>query len=452
MRSFGGDPRRTATRTVSELTPTLFPKFDLASRPNVVAAVSGGSDSVALLLLAKAHLDRTAPGTKLLAVTVDHGLRPESAAEASGVADLCAGEGIEHRTLVWSGPKPATGLPAAGREARYRLLAAAAQEAGTDIVLTGHTRDDQAETIAMRRRRGDGHGLAGMAPATLYGGKVWIVRPLLTATRAALRETLSARGLGWVEDPSNRDMAYERARTRAAGVDDFADEAARAARERMALCERVARLLEAHATQPSPGLIRLDPEFIAAERPVAVQALRILLAVMGGAEHLAEADRTAALYDRLAQGRLRATLSRCVVDARPAGIFLHREGRGLPAPTALRGGVVWDRRFIVDGDGGLLAPLGAEHARQMKIDVAGAPQSLARAAFAAWPASWDADGGAGPLRQVATTGGPSATPLVTPWARFLPCFDLAAARAVAALVGAREFPPPPFAGHIAREA
>jgi tRNA(Ile)-lysidine synthase len=444
--------------------PTLLPKFDLAGRRAVICAVSGGSDSVALLLLAKAHLEGTGP--RLVAVTIDHGLRKASAEEAREVARLCAAQGIEHRTLRWTGPKPQTGVPAAAREARYRLLAKAAEAAGTDLILTGHTGDDQAETIAMRRRRGEGRGLAGMAPATLYDGRVWIARPLLGNGRGELRAFLRCRGVSWVDDPTNRDMAYERARTRAAApaADDGA--AAGAARERIALSGRVADLVRERASTVSPGLVRLAPGFAGDDR-TAVETLRILLAVTGGREQLADIGRTSELFERLfqraaresadpqnllVQASLRATLSRCVVDIRRGGIFLHREGRGLPAPMPLRGGTVWDGRFRISGEGGTLGPLGPRRARAVTPETACAPQNLARAALAAWPAAGREADEFVPLRPPATGRGPAAVPLLAPWARFLPSFDLAAARAVAELVGAEKIPEPPFAGHIAIEA
>lgn len=430
---------------------SLFSKLDLAERRAVIVAVSGGSDSLALLFLAKAHLDRVAPAMLLRAVTIDHGLRVESADEADDVGRICAAHGIAHEIRRWIGPKPETGLPAAAREARYRLLAQAAEGAGTDIVLTGHTRDDQAETIAMRRLRGAGLGLAGMAPATLYDGRIWIVRPLLSATRKELRCFLRGIGIDWVDDPTNQDMAYERARTRAAGISVAADEAARAADERIDLAERTAAIVRGHASMAALGLIRLSPGFGGDDHNAAIQALRILLAVTGGCEQLPDLARTQALFARLKAGRLRATLSRVVIDARPAGIFLLRESRELPMPAPLREGTIWDGRFRISGDGGMLAPLGVVAAQAVAAPE-NVPQGLARAALAAWPAVSDSAEGPMPLGPPSGRGCKGATPVMAPWARFLPSFDLAAARAVAALIGAEKIPALPLASHFGIEA
>src|SRR5690606_34407665 len=137
----------------------------------------------------------------------DHGLRAESAAEALAVAALCRRLGVRHRIARWEGEKPATGLAAAARMARYGLLSGIAAAEGATVLLTGHTADDQAETILMREARAThGPGAAGMAEATLFAGSTWIVRPLLGMSRNELRDLLIRRGETWAEDPTNIDQ------------------------------------------------------------------------------------------------------------------------------------------------------------------------------------------------------------------------------------------------------
>jgi tRNA(Ile)-lysidine synthase len=179
-------------------------------------AVSGGSDSLGLLYAAA---DWARPrGARLLAFTVDHRLRAAAADEARGVAEHCAGLGVAHETLIWTAP---VARQASARAARHALLAAALKAHGGQLLLTGHTREDQAETFLMRARRGSTwYGLACMRPRSLSpvwpgGAGVWIGRPLLGQARSALQADLTARGAAWVDDPSNLDPAYERVRVRA---------------------------------------------------------------------------------------------------------------------------------------------------------------------------------------------------------------------------------------------
>jgi tRNA(Ile)-lysidine synthase len=187
---------------------------DLTSAPGVVLAVSGGPDSTALLMLAARWRASLRAGPDLLAVTIDHGLRPDSAREADAVKKLAAKLGVRHSTLRWMGRKPKTGLQAAAREMRYRVLANAARGAGATHVLTGHTLDDQAETVLFRMARGSGlTGLAGMARDTPVEG-IRLVRPLLDVPKARLIATLKKSGIAFANDPSNRDPRFTRARLR----------------------------------------------------------------------------------------------------------------------------------------------------------------------------------------------------------------------------------------------
>jgi tRNA(Ile)-lysidine synthase len=180
-----------------------------------VLAVSGGPDSVALLWLAARWRRALTRGPRLVAVTVDHGLRAESVREASEVKRLARSLNLPHHVLRWTGAKPKTGLPAAARTARYRLLAKAAQDHGASHILTAHTRDDQAETLLMRMLRGSGiAGLAAMARQTPRDG-VMLARPFLNVSKAQLIATLAKAKIQFADDPSNRDVHFTRPRLRA---------------------------------------------------------------------------------------------------------------------------------------------------------------------------------------------------------------------------------------------
>jgi tRNA(Ile)-lysidine synthase len=188
---------------------------DCKAAPAIVLAVSGGPDSVALMWLAARWRRALARGPRLFAVTVDHGLRAEAAAEAREVKRLARTLDLPHRTVRWMDAKPKTGLPAAARDARYRLLARAARESGATHILTAHTSDDQAETLLMRMLRGSGiAGLSAMARLSERDG-VLLARPFLNVSKSRLIATLKRAKIAFVDDPTNRDPGFTRPRLRA---------------------------------------------------------------------------------------------------------------------------------------------------------------------------------------------------------------------------------------------
>ncbi len=172
-------------------------------------AVSGGGDSLAMLHLA------AGAGLQVRVVTVDHGLRPEAAAEAALVGRICAGLGMGHDILRWHWDGKGN-LQDAARRARRGLIGAWAVGLGLGTVALAHTRDDVAETFMMRLARGAGvDGLAAMVPGWTEAGVGW-VRPLLGASRAELRHHLRGLGRTWVEDPSNSNDRFDRVKARKA--------------------------------------------------------------------------------------------------------------------------------------------------------------------------------------------------------------------------------------------
>nr|WP_279306669.1 tRNA lysidine(34) synthetase TilS [Microvirga solisilvae] len=178
----------------------------------ILAAVSGGPDSMAMMhLLARWASESRIP---ISVATVDHGLRPEAAEEAAFVAREAEALGLSHRTLLWTGEKPATGLQEAAREARYRLLVQQAREDGASHLVTAHTLDDQAETVLMRLAKGSGlTGVAGMRRERDRDGIVH-ARPLLAWPKAELLALCETNGWPFVTDPSNADERFARIRWR----------------------------------------------------------------------------------------------------------------------------------------------------------------------------------------------------------------------------------------------
>ena len=360
---------------------------DLFAEPLVAAdgialAVSGGSDSTALMLLysdwlALAGLSRGA----VTVLTVDHRLRAQSGEEAQAVARLAHELGFRHATLAWEGPHPRSGVQAAARRARYALIARYAARHGISTVLTGHTAEDQAETLLMRLARGSGiAGLAAMAPwarppsSPLDVPPPAIVRPFLATPKARLIATLRARAVAWREDPSNGSPAFERTRLRQAWP---ALEAVGLKAEKLTLSARRAR--RAHEAlerwvsdvcNPERGCVRVDPcGFVHIERTaltilpleVAIRLLERAAAAAGGGPTPVPLARLEAIAGKIAAGARSAwTLARAKITARASEVLLEREWGRSPLPEldlAAGARTLWDARFVVTIETNLVEPV-----------------------------------------------------------------------------------------------
>ena len=249
----------------------LFGPWEAAR--GIVLAVSGGPNSVALMLLA-ADWARARAAPPLYVATVDHGLRKDSRGEAEMVARWAAGLALPHAILVWDGVKPASRIQERAREARYELLFEYAARNGADHVMTAHHADDQAETILFRLLRGSGiSGLSGMATSSERNGLV-LARPLLSHVRADLAALCESRAQPFFDDPSNRNPAYARTRMRRLGgllaEDGFAAAALlrlgrRAARADAALAARACAVRAGLAARRNSDGFRADISALAGE-------------------------------------------------------------------------------------------------------------------------------------------------------------------------------------------
>ncbi|MEZ5817263.1 MAG: tRNA lysidine(34) synthetase TilS [Hyphomicrobiaceae bacterium] len=373
--------------------------------PVLVLAVSGGPDSTALLhLVAGWWLDRKRDMASVLAVTVDHGLRAGSAQEAADVARQAGILGVPHRISRWEGPAPASGLQAAARAARYRLLALAALDASAATgppatILTAHTADDQAETFLMRLARGSGvDGLSAIPARTaitlpLASGEhasIPVLRPFLSVGRGRLLATLAVAGIPYSDDPSNRDTRFERVRVREAlevlarlGVtrEALARSAARLRLARSAL-EQAANDVEAKAVRHVWGVVHEIDRSALCSVPfeTAVRIVRRVLAHAGGSARPAELGAVEEAVTRLRTDSTVSafTIGGCIVDARPARdaetrfLRIYREpdrDGGLPRMSVAPGqAAIWDARFRVSvgawhGTAVDVGPLGSDWSR-----------------------------------------------------------------------------------------
>jgi tRNA(Ile)-lysidine synthase len=351
-------PEQQEPLTAAEFDQLMRAVGPFESGPRIAVAVSGGSDSMALALLAANWGKRR--GGKVTAVTVDHGLRAAAAAEARQVGGWLKKRGITHRILRRHPPASLVGgVQAAARDARYRLLTDWCRRHRILHLALAHHRQDQAETFLLRLARGSGlDGLAAMAAIAERDG-IRLIRPLLPVARGRLRATLAAARQAWIEDPSNEDPAHARVRMRrlmpalaADGLDAarLADTATHLGRARAVIDDEVAALLAAAAAVFPGGYIRLEPNALrATSTEVALRALAHCLMTVGGADYGPRLDRLERLHRSIWSGRLGAgaTLGGCRVLPHRGALLVCREPAMAAEAVALKPGVtvLWDGRF-----------------------------------------------------------------------------------------------------------
>ncbi len=380
--------------------------------PRLAAAVSGGADSLALAMLAAAWA--SAAGGSLRALVVDHRLRPGSTAEARRTARMLRDHAIPAVVLTRAGAVPRTGIEAAARQARYHLMGRWCADHRILHLLVGHHHDDQAETVLMRLAAGSGlDGLAAM-PAVQETRWGRLLRPLLPVPRERLRALLRARGLGWIEDPSNSEEAFARARLRRSAsilategltAGRLSRTAARVGAGRTVLEGATAALLASGAWIHPAGFARLDRGVIAqAPADLAWRALERVIRTIGAGDYPPRRERLQLLFEMVRGGGAVSprTLGGCIIRPERTGLLVVREPAAIEAAIPVGGGIeiVWDRRFRVcispavrTGRGLWIAALGRAGWRSVKA--AGAVEAariIPPAARAGLPALFDRRG------------------------------------------------------------
>jgi tRNA(Ile)-lysidine synthase len=302
---------------------------------------------MALLLAAKTWADQV--GRRLLVLTVDHGLRSQSADWTRACAATAERLGLAFKGLAWTGEKPTTGLPAAARSARHALLADAARVAGARVILMGHTADDGLEARLMRANGSTTPEAREWSPSPAWpqGRGAFLLRPLLDLRRADIRDWLRARGETWVDDPANEDLAYARPRARQAIATGATPPEGRTV---------VAAAVLAQRCRPdAEGGLGIDRAELR-DAPFETMARFVSAACLcaAGTTRPPARDRVERLAMRLAgEDAFVASLAGARIEAGGAGVRFRREAgeaaRGGLAPLSLRAGEtgVWDGRFEI---------------------------------------------------------------------------------------------------------
>lgn len=395
--------------TEGEAMPDVERLFEpIAGATRLALAVSGGADSLGLLLLAQQWA--LAHGVALQVYTVDHGLRPQAHDECRFVLDCARQLDVPARILVWEGEKPDRHIQAAARAARYRLMAAAMAEDEIDILATAHHIEDQAETVLMRLAHGSGlDGLRGIEKLSSRDG-ITLFRPLLGLDKAQLQGLVADAGWQPVEDPSNMQPAFERVRWREElrnlaplGLDArrVAEFARRTARADVALDCYARQALKDVASLSPLGVVRLDREKLhALPDEVGLRLLRRALTWVGAGSKPYALSSIESVFEELARGGELGgrTLCGTLVRADEAQILLAREDRHLPQEaTIVEGGAVveWDGRFAIENrnpDWPIKIVTGSGVTRAMAETVLAHPIADPADALKSAPVVWRGDG------------------------------------------------------------
>jgi tRNA(Ile)-lysidine synthase len=369
--------------------------LDPSSTAPIAVALSGGGDSLAALLATKTWADEA--GRRVLVLTVDHCLQPQSPDWTAFAQATAQHIGADFEALAWRDDKPATGLAAAARKARHRLIAEAARRRGARVVVFGHTADDRAEAALMRAEGSSVGAPREWSPSPVWpeGRGVFLLRPLLNQRRAAIREALAARGETWIDDPANANLASARVRARARLADE--DITAQACLKSDPTLGDLARA----TTIGAAGELTIDRAlFNAAPLATRLRVLGAALVCVGGGDRTPRRERLEALAVRLeAVGDLTATLVGAKVVASGERMLIVRNPgeatRGALAPLDLAPGAsaVWDGRFeLTSGDHAVrIEPL-AGHARAIDPVLARALKAVPTPARGALPSHVGADG------------------------------------------------------------
>nr|WP_321455944.1 tRNA lysidine(34) synthetase TilS [uncultured Cohaesibacter sp.] len=326
-------------KTIGGLEPDQSVQTAFASR-RLLLAVSGGADSLSLMVLCHEWVKRHRIPIELCVASVDHQLRPEAADECIYVAKISHDLGLPHQTLVWEGEKSHSNRQGAARDARYRLLIDHALSIGCQHIAIAHHLDDQAETFLMRLIRGSGvTGLSAMRPVQPIE-TITLLRPLLSFSKDRLKASLKARALDWCEDPSNRSPHYLRTRVRELmpafaqeGCDSarLAATARRLQRAEEALEGIVDDFFEQHVSAgPGHSLFAMTDDLLKQPAEIRLRLLRMMLSYVAGPSYPPREEKLLFLDEALcssaASGKWsKRTVGGCCFGLADGGLWVYRE-------------------------------------------------------------------------------------------------------------------------------